>query len=696
MNGVTESNDLAFRAAMTRRTFLSSLGAATLAAGCSHNASQTDRAPATERMIVLGVDGFDPELLERFVAQGLMPNCKRLMETGSFRRLRTSDPPQSPVAWSNFISGTNPGGHGIFDFFARDPQSEKFTPFLSMARAEQAGAPLRFGKWKIPLSSGRIRNLRKGPTFWTQLEDRGIPCTVLRVPANFPPTEGEVVSLSGMGTPDVLGGYGTFAFYTDDPSAATREVQGGRIDRVEVHDHVARCVLPGPENSFVADEDDPAKARAQEIEREEKRRRGEVMDGFPDIPFQVYLDPSRPLAKIVIQDQAFVLAEGEWSEWIPVRFQFLPHLVDVAGICRFFLKQAQGRFALYVSPVNIDPAHPALPISTPPDYSRRLVRELGYFYTQGMAEDTKALSAGVLSSSEYRQQATFVLDERMRFFKHELARFQRGFFFHYFSNLDLSSHVFWRTIDPQHPLYSAALAGEQGDFIPSLYKSVDEAIGLALASVDDRTVLCVMSDHGFTSFRRQFNLNSWLMDNLYIRPLVSRIQSVNSYLADVDWRKTKAYGLGFNGLYLNLKGREVHGIVNPGKDADELCRRLIAQLTAYVDPDTGERVISNVFRANEIYSGPYAADGPDLIVAYNNFYRASNETVRGEFPRAVVLDNTDAWSGDHCVDSKFVPGVLLCNRKVLSDKPALEDLAPTILAQFGIPAPAEMTGKNLL
>ena len=673
MNDSSQTNSNAFPGDLTRRSFLASLGAvAALAGGCGRGASQPADAPATDRMIVLGVDGFDPVLLRRFIAQGLMPHCERLMASGSFRRLRTSDPPQSPVAWSNFISGTNPGGHGIFDFMARDPKSEKFQPFLSMARAEQGGTPLRIGNWNIPLSSGQVRNFRKGPTFWNYLTDRGIPCTVLRMPANFPPTEGESVSLSGMGTPDILGGYGTFAYFTDDASRVTRAVEGGPIFLIEVREHVAECVLPGPKNSFAAD------------------------GRSADISFQVYLDPERPLAKIVIQDQAFVLAEGEWSEWIAVRFQLLPHLADMAGICRFYLKQTQGRFGLYVSPVNIDPAHPALPISTPPDYSRRLVRELGYFYTQGMAEDTKALSAGVLSSAEYRQQATLVLNERMRFFKHELARFDRGFFFHYFSNLDLSSHVFWRAIDPQHPLYSASLAAEHGDFIPSLYQSVDEAIGLALETVDDRTVLCVMSDHGFTSFRRQFNLNSWLMENLYVRPKVSRLQSVNSYFADVDWTKTKAYGLGLNGLYLNLKGREVHGIVAPGAEADELCRKLIRQLTAFPDPQTGEQVISNVYRASEIYSGPYAADGPDLVVAYNDSYRASNETARGEFPRGVVLDNTDAWSGDHCIDSAFVPGVLLCNRPIQSDEPALEDLAPTILTQFGVPVPPEMTGRNLL
>jgi predicted AlkP superfamily phosphohydrolase/phosphomutase len=312
-----------------------------------------------------------------------------------------------------------------------------------------------------------------------------------------------------------------------------------------------------------------------------------------------------------------------------------------------------------------------------------------------MAEDTKALSAGVLANQEYREQATFVLEERMRFFRNEFARFDRGFFFHYFSTLDLSSHVFWRALDPKHPLYSPSLAQEQGDFIPSLYSKVDEAIGIALDSIDDRTLLMVMSDHGFTSFRRQFNLNSWLMEAGYIRPRVSRAQSVNSLYADVDWKRTKAYGMGINGVYLNLRGREVHGTVEPGERADNLCRELTERLLAVRDPDTGEDVITRVHRGRELYSGPFVEEGPDLIIGYNDHYRASWDTILGGFPREIVLDNTDPWSGDHCVDSTFVPGVLLSNRAIQKTDPALEDFAPTILATFGAPVPMEMTGKDL-
>lgn len=615
---------------------------------------------------------MDPRLVRRFVAEGKMPHCARLIAQGSFNLLKTSDPPQSPVAWSNFISGTNPGGHGIFDFIHRDPQT--LVPFHSTSRAEGAGHPLRIGGWEIPLSPGKIQNRRRGATLWTLLEQGGIDCTVFRMPANFPPTETEATTLSGMGTPDVQGSYGIFTFYTDDPARRSRDVSGGRIERVVVQDNIARCTLTGPVNEFL--EGKPAS----------------------DVAFTVYLDPDRSLAKIAVQETACLLREGEWSEWVVVKFPMIPHVVEVSGICRFLLKRSGGKggFGLYVSPVNIDPAHPSLPISTPPDYSRRLVRELGYYYTQGIVEDTHALSSGVLSVDEYRQQSTFAIDERMRFFEHEFGRFDRGFFFFYFSSLDLNSHMFWRALDPKHPTYNPNFAKAHGDFLPGLYAQIDKAVGQALQRIDERTLFVVMSDHGFTSFRRQFNLNSWLMDNGYVRPKRPGARGGPAgLLQDIDWTGTRAYGLGINGLYLNVKGREAGGIVSPGDRQAALCGELATRLKSVRDPETGQPVVSNVFRASDIYSGPYAGESPDLIVAYNENYRASWDTILGGFPREHVLDNTDAWSGDHCVDSQFVPGVLLSNRTLQHRHPALQDLAPTILTEFGVPVPAEITGRNL-
>jgi predicted AlkP superfamily phosphohydrolase/phosphomutase len=384
-----------------------------------------------------------------------------------------------------------------------------------------------------------------------------------------------------------------------------------------------------------------------------------------------------------------------------VRFDFLPHVVDAAGICRFYLQRAQGdqdagRFALYVSPVNIDPAHPGLPISTPPDYSRRLVRELGYFYTQGIVEDTQALRAGVLDTEEYQQQALFVHQERIRFFEHELGRFQKGFLFFYFSTLDQNSHVFWHAIDPQHPLYSRELAERHGDFIAALYQKVDTAVGQALERLDERSWLMVLSDHGFTSFRRQFNLNSWLLDHGYIRTLRPPLRDGSTLFQDVDWKRTRAYGVGLNGLYLNRQGRESQGTVRTDLDADRLLRELATRLESFRDPDSGEQVILKVALTRDEYSGPLAATGPDLLVGYNRGYRASWDTILGGFPRQHVLDNTDAWSGDHCVDPAVVPGVLLSSRPLSKVAPRIEDLAPTILDAFGVPVPEGMTGRKLV
>ena len=655
-----------FGPVLSRRDFCAAVGATALLGGCGKSPSSTGSAPA--KMIVLGVDGMDPELLQQYMAAGRMPNCQRLALSGSFQPLQTSNPPQSPVAWSSFISGTNPGGHGIFDFIARDPATMQ--PYHSTARVEGGDSFIKVGRWAIPTAPASLLNRRHGPTFWNELEKHGVDCTIYRMPANFPPTDSEATTLAGMGTPDMQGGYGNFTYFTDDRTARTRDLSGGHIEKVVVREHVATGELLGPVNEFSAD-----RARAS-------------------IPVTIYRDPERPLAKIVVQDNVLQLSEGEWSDWIVVRFTLVPVAAEVSGICRLYLKSVHEPLAVYVSPININPADPSVPITTPPDYSRHLVRELGYFYTQGMVEDTHALSAGVLSSEEYRQQALFVHDERLRFFKHELQRFERGFLFYYLSTIDLSSHVFWRTLDPQHPLYSEDLAKTQGDFIPSLYEKVDEAVGLAMAGLKPEDWLIVMSDHGFTSFRRQFNLNSWLMDEGYLRTRGAPVRAGSTLFQDVDWKRTRAFGIGINSLYLNRQGREAFGPVSPAQ-VEPLLSELISRLKEIKDPQNGNPVIANVFRASEIYSGPHVAEAPDLIVGYHRNYRASWDTILGGFPREQILDNADAWSGDHCVDPAFVPGVLLCSRPLSAANPSLEDLAPTILTAFGVPVPEAMTGKNL-
>jgi hypothetical protein len=379
------SGESAFTLKALKRILQLSLLACLAAASLTCQKSRPGQ--AGRKLIILGIDGMDPQLLKQYMAEGKMPNFSALAQRGSFRELTTSIPPQSPVAWSNLITGMNAGGHGVFDFIHRDAQT--LEPYFSTSRVEPPKHAIRLGSWVIPLGSGSAEQLRRGRAFWEVLDDYGIPNTVIRIPANFPPVKAKGFTLAGMGTPDLRGGYGTFSFYTDDPMAATGAVEGGQIIPVQVKESQVKAQLIGPDNTF-------RKGSPPAVE-----------------PFTVSVDPLEPAVRVEVQNTKFVLREGEWSDWVHVEFQLLPLIGNVKGICRFYLKQAHPRFELYVSPINIDPADPALPISTPKSYSRELAEDVGEFYTQGISEDTKALSAGVLNDGEYLQQAQSFLNFTM-------------------------------------------------------------------------------------------------------------------------------------------------------------------------------------------------------------------------------------------------------------------------------------------
>ena len=621
------------------------------------------------KVLVLGIDGMDPDLLDGFMAEGKLPNFVRLAETGGYRRLATSIPPQSPVAWSSIITGLNPGSHGIFDFIHRDP--ETMLPYLSTSRVRPPSRTLTLGDWVIPLSSGSAELLRRGKAFWEVLSENGVPSTVFKMPANFPPAETEARTFAGMGTPDILGGYGTFSFYTDEPPYNADEIAGGRVYPVVVVNDRVDAEIVGPPNPFRTDQA-PATA-----------------------PFTVWLDAFEPAAKLDVQGNEFILAEGEWSDWIPVEFELIPYVQSVTGMSRFYLKRVRPEFELYVSPVNIDPVDPALPLSTPEEYSTELAASVGRFHTLGIAEDTKALTAGVLTDAEYLSQARAVFHDQLRVFEHEFERFESGLLFAYFSGLDQNAHMFWRATDPDHPAYDAEVGERYSDLLEQHYREMDAVLGRVLEQLDEDTTLIVLSDHGFAPYRRSFNLNNWLEDNGYLYLKDDSGGAGANIFAAGDWSRTRAYGLGLNGLYLNLRGRERDGIVEPGEAADSLLAEISAKLLAITDPLNGELVMTRVDRADEVYSGEYTAEAPDLLIGYNRGYRAGWRTILGEFSWDVLEDNTEPWSGDHCMDYRLVPGVVLSNRRIVAEAPTLTDIAPTLLAEFGIEKSEGMTGAAL-
>jgi predicted AlkP superfamily phosphohydrolase/phosphomutase len=629
------------------------------------------------KVMVIGFDGMDPQLLERFVAEGAMPNFARFMHDGDYAPLGTAVPPQSPVAWADFITGQDAGGHGIFDFIHRDPRT--LIPFLSTSEAKPSTRFFKLGKYKFPRDAAEVQLLRHGTAFWELLADAGVDVTIFKIPSNFPPVDCEARQLSGMGTPDILGTYGVFTYITDDPPADT-DLAGGRVVVVSTDSGRFSADIPGPLNTF--------------------------REGEPEalVRLDAVLDPAHPAASFLVGDTRFVLQAGEWSDWVTLRFPLVPWLrnvpgladkAQVTGICRFYLMETRPSFRLYVTPIQIDPREPAMPISTPPDYSRELAQAVGPFYTQGLPEDTKALEEGVLSDDDYVSLSGNVLQERLAQLRHELTRFRglrSGFLFFYFNNPDQNCHMFWRAMDPSSPLHAEALAHEHR--IRDVYAAMDAALGEALAATDARTTVIAMSDHGFAPYNRSFHVNSWLLENGYLtlQPGVDRA-SVN-YLSGVDWARTQAYALGINGLYLNLRGRESRGSVDPAT-RESLLAEIAAKLEAVVDPADGQRAIKYAYLADRIYHGPYAAQGPDIILGYFRGYRGSNESALGEVPGGTFSDNRLKWSGDHCMAADEVPGVIVTNRPLLKDDPTLRDLAPTLLRLFGVAPTPEMTGSDI-
>jgi predicted AlkP superfamily phosphohydrolase/phosphomutase len=621
------------------------------------------------RVIVLGFDGMDPTITARMMREGKLPAFEKAASQGFLGCLGTSTPPQSPVAWSNFISGTNPGGHGIFDFVHRDPSN--YLPYLSTSRTERSGKSLRFGDTLIPLGRDRVLDLRKGRAFWEILEDYDIPATILKIPSNFPPTATRQKTLSDMGTPDLLGSYGIFSYFSDVPVEFDPDIGGGRFQRVVVEGDTVRAALAGPKNPY--------------------------RTGRPDseADFTVYVDPEYPVAKIVIGDRQILLNQGEWSPWVEVAFRMAPG-VAVKGICQFYLKEVHPHFKLYVTPIHLDPSDPALPISTPEDYASELARRFGPFHTKGLPADTKALEQGVLDEEEFLAFDETVLQERERLFDFELQRFESGLLFFYVSSTDQRSHMFWRFGDPQHPAFDPRAAERFGTVLEEAYRQADRILGKALAKADRNTLVLAISDHGFLPYYRSFHLNAWLRENGYLHLLDGSDQGDKEFFRGVDWSRTRAYALGFNGLYINQRGREARGSVEALEKA-RLVQEIAAKLEGVRDPVSGQRAVFKCYPAATCYSGPCRDEGPDLVVGYNRGYRASWQTALGKVPQGLFETNRKRWSGDHCMASDLLPGIVVGNRKpVRREGLRLEDVTATLLAAYGIPKPPEYTGKSIL
>jgi predicted AlkP superfamily phosphohydrolase/phosphomutase len=613
-----------------------------------------------KKVIVIGFDGLEPKITEAMLQAGELPNLARLRQTGGYTRLRTTYPAQTPVAWSTFSTGTNPGGHGIFDFLSRDPKT--YLPILGLSSYEQ----------KNPFVPPKVINLRRGTPFWELLSNAGIPSVVIRCPCTYPPDNIMGRIISGVGVPDLRGGLGTSAFFTTQ-----KGVKAEHSEKViEVNrdgDGNISTFLIGPRNPKTRD----------------------------DYTFDLVIKVNKSDQSIAIrsdgQPAELVVKVGQWSDWLKVKFK-AGMLQSIRGIVRFYLRSIEPEFELYASPVNFDPAAPMFPITSPQDYASELEARIGTYYTSGMPEDHDGLIYGRFDERAYLEQCSLVMRERLKMMIYELKQFTEGFFFTLFDTPDRLQHMFWRFSEPDHPANRNGFSLEMVRAIEDHYRELDGIVGRAIKYTDDQTLFIVLSDHGMNSFQRGLNLNTWLYENSFLalknggKP---GDEENSDFFHNVDWDRTRAYSLGLGMIYLNLRGREERGVVHEN-DAPQIKEAIIKTLTGLTDRERGKVAVRSVVPREQVYSGPFVNEAPDLVVNFNEGYRVSWGTPLGGVPAGLFEDNIKRWGGDHVIDPSLVPGVLFMNRPYSKETPSLVDLAPTILHAFGVPKGSAMEGDSLL
>ena len=601
------------------------------------------------------------------MAEGLLPNFSRLAATGAYRPLQTTYPALSPVAWSSFSTGTHPARHNIFDFLDRDRRT--YLPRLSSTRIGKVERFFRLGKYLIPQApagtdqpaplhpvldaAGRTAHLEHHPAGADHVPARSL----LRRRA-----ERDV-------RPRRAGHAGDVPAVHD--AAGERTLQGGRHprrrsscdgDRVE-------AVITGPENAFVA--------------------------GNPPLeaPLALALDRGAGRATLTIGETSVPLEPGRLSDWVSIRFPAAP-TITVAGIARCQLLEMGEHVSLYMSPINLDPEQPAMPISHPGYYAGYLAKRHGPFATLGLAEDTWALNEGVTDDATFLQQAHDIDDERRTMCLTALDRLRRGTLVCVFDATDRIQHMFWRYLDASHPAHRTdvpdAAQARDPRALPQERRARGRGPGQAAAErrVDGalRPRLQCLPARGQPQSPGSCARATW--------PCSLAATASAEWLRDVDWTKTRAYCVGLSGMYLNLRGREQDGVVAPGVEAAALKAEIIGKLRGLRDAERAEVGVREAFDTATLYSGPYLENAPDLIIGYNAGYRASWDGATGVVAGPVFEDNTKAWSGDHCIDPRLVPGVFFCNRKVTAEgELSIVDVAPTALRLFGLDPPAHMDGR---
>ncbi len=722
---------------------------------------------AYDRVVILGFDGADAALVERYMTEGRLPHLKALRDQGFYAPLRPTNPPQTPVSWATFTTGLNPGRTGIFDFLRRTEGT--YLPEFAMIKTGRR--PLLFGERNamilgsigaalsavlvfaaslllrtrargalllglvagafggpgaaflslryLPKEVPTASNPRKGLPFWTATADAGLRVRVINVPTTFPAEEHhDEWMLSGLGVPDMRGRIGSPSLYTSDPSLSLTDNQFSvEIVHLGAKRGPLDTVIVGPLNQpfydFVLDEAVrglEGQARSAARADMEKRLQARGVPRRLDVP--IHIEARDEHVTIDVAGASQTLRVGQWSEWFTAPIHVNPIIDRVAGlrgIIRFKLLSLSPELRLYASPLNFHPECQPVPFTGPRSFARELVKEFGLFKTLGWPIDTWSLPSGLTDERHFLEDMEFTAAKQQQLMEHFLERGEDRLYVQVFDFTDRVGHMLWRLYDPGHPLYDARLAAEYGEEIPRSYERMDRIVGEARKRIGPKTALIVCSDHGFASFRRGINYNTWLVKNgfMTLRQVTSTGGKTLEDLFDkgelgeffryVDWSRTKAYAMGLGNIYINLMGREPQGSVVPGRDYDDVRAAIVRQLEALVDPGTGEKPVQRVYRREEIYSGFDPRLVPDLRAANTAHYRIGWQTALGEVPPKIFEDNLKAWSGDHCSnDPSLVPGVLFSNVSLARGDPGIADIYPTVLSLLGVPPVEGIDGRSLL
>lgn len=629
--------------------------------------------PNRPRVIILGFDGMSPKLVEQWMAEGHLPTFAKLAEDGTFRRLRTVTPPFSPAAWSSFATSVNPGKHSVLDLLLRDPQ--RYLPMPSWLEVRLDIDP----EGKRP-PRVTLHNARKAPTFWRIALEHGVSATALRIPVGYPvqPLPGGL-STAGFGVPDTRNSLSDFVSYRTDlegVQTGKSETRGGKLVGIRVEDGVA--------------------------ESEVWLARHPMTQQEVTTPIRLLVDREGGRVTMEVQGKQATAAVGEWSDWIEAKAA-VPPIPDIWTIFRFMVISVEPEVWVVAGSMNIHPARPFMPVSHPPDFTATLVQELGLFRTLGGGQDFEAWLGGDVPERFFLDDIYLDWRKQEEICDFVFQRYPANLNVNVYTQTDGLQHMFFSITDENHPMYDPEIAAQFGDATLRCYQHADGVLARALEKyVDENTTLMVLSDHTFASFRRTVNVNTWLAQNGFMHAKLATDQSFHDigtgkpFFRHVRWGQTRAYSLGL-GIYLNLKGREAKGIVEPGEEAEQVRAAIKAGLEEAVDPKTGARPIRGVFDARELYSGPHAAGGPDLVLGMEEGYRLSWQSTLGGVEPEMFNDNLQRWRADHMnLHPDLNPGIFFSNRQLDAPDPNIMDLGVTALEILGVPVPAEMDGKSLL